>query len=324
MTTRLPWCATAVLLIALAAHAQSVRLRALGTAQDGGLPHAACACSNCDAARARADRRRHVASLAIITTEPNAPETPAATGVYLIDATPDVREQLDALRDVRDAPANTVDRTPTDGVLLTHAHIGHYAGLAFFGFEAVNTRDLPVWCTPRMAAYLRANEPWAQLVRIRNVELRESPPGVTLEWPGGVRLTPVQVPHRDELSDTVGFRIRGPTRTALYIPDTEPWRAWKTPLPDPITLFDGVQVAIIDGTFYSPDELPGRPVASIGHPLMTETMDLLQPRVANGSLEVYFTHLNHSNPTLDPASDAARHTESRGFRILSDGQELGL
>lgn len=316
----------AVLLVAAPLSAQQVRLRALGTAQDGGLPHAACTCERCEAARADPARRRSVASLAIICT---APEPDAAPRVYLIDATPDLRDQLDLLRDVRDAPADRVDREPIDGVLLTHAHVGHYAGLAFFGFEAVHTRDLPVWCTPRMASFLRANEPWAQLVRIRNIEVREAPPGVAFELPGGPRVTPVKVPHRDELSDTVAFRIQGPVggrggRTALYMPDTEPWRTWRAPLPDPITLFDGVQVAIIDGTFFSPDELPGRPVASIGHPLMTDTMDLLQPRVADRSLEVYFTHLNHSNPALDPASDAARLIKSRGFRILRDGQDIDL
>ncbi len=313
--------AIVLLLVAGPLSAQQVRLRALGSAQDGGLPHAACVCERCEAARADPARRRFVASLAIIA-EVREPDVGAR--VYLIDATPDLREQLDLLRDVRDAPAGRVDREPIDGVLLTHAHIGHYAGLAFFGFEAVHTRDLPVWCTPRMASFLRANEPWAQLVRIRNIEVREAPPGVAFDLPGGVRVTPVQVPHRDELSDTVAFRIQGPNRTVLYLPDTEPWRTWQAPLPDPITLFDGVQVAIVDGTFFSTDELPGRPVASIGHPLTTETMDLLQPRVADRSLEVYFTHLNHSNPALDPASDAARLIESHGFRILRDGQDLDL
>lgn len=311
----------ALVVAAAPGHARQVRLRVLGTAQDGGLPHAACVCERCETARADPARRRGVASLAIIAA---APDPAGAPRVYLIDATPDLRAQLDLLADVRAAPAGRVDREPVDGVLLTHAHIGHYAGLAFFGFEAVHTRDLPVWCTPRMASFLRANEPWAQLVRIRNMELREAPPGVPFEPTAGVRITPVQVPHRDELSDTVAFRIQGPDRTALYVPDTEPWRTWRAPLPDPITLFDGVQVAIIDGTFFSPDELPGRPVASIGHPLMTETMDLLQRRVSDGVLRVYFTHLNHSNPALEPAGEAARLIESRGFRILRDGEELDL
>ncbi|MBM4107373.1 MAG: MBL fold metallo-hydrolase [Phycisphaerae bacterium] len=311
--------ALAALLLPTAVLGQSVRLRALGTAQDGGIPHAACACPRCDAARADPSRRRLVASLGLVVSGEG-----SASKVFLIDATPDLRAQLDMLADVRDAPADRVDRAPVDGVLLTHAHVGHYAGLMFFGYEAVSTRDLPVWGTPKMIAFLRANEPWAQLVRIRNIEPREAPPGVAFEPAPGVTVTPIRVPHRDELSDTVGFRITGPARTALYIPDTEPWRNWREPFPDPITLFEGVDVAILDATFYSPGELPGRNIAAIGHPLMTETMDLLESRVRAGALTVYFTHLNHSNPVLDPAGEEARAVESRGFMILRDGQEIPL
>ena len=97
----------------------------------------------------------------------------AKPSVFLIDATPDIREQLDALRDVRPGPGDRVDRAPLDGVLLTHAHLGHYTGLSFFGFEAVHTHDLPVYCSPSMAGYLRDNGPWSQLVELENIELRE-------------------------------------------------------------------------------------------------------------------------------------------------------
>ena len=112
--------------------------------------------------------RRLISSLAIVL--------PASREVYLVDATPDVRRQIDLLADVRDAPAGQVDRAPVDGVMLTHAHLGHYTGLAFFGFEAVHTSGLPVFCTPRMADYLRSNGPWSQLVAIGNLELREVAP----------------------------------------------------------------------------------------------------------------------------------------------------
>jgi pyrroloquinoline quinone biosynthesis protein B len=228
------------------------------------------------------------------------------------------------VRDVRGERPAAVDRAPVDGVFLTHAHLGHYLGLAFFGFEAVNTKELPVYATPRLAGFLRENGPWSQLVRLRNIDIRETAPGEGVTLPGGVTATPVIVPHRDEFSDTVGYRIVGPALTVLYVPDTEPWRTWKAPLPEPLTLFEGVDVAILDATFFSPEELPGRHASSIGHPLMTETMDLLEERVRAGTLRVYFTHINHSNPVLDPASPAAKEVERRGFRVLRDGEEIGL
>jgi pyrroloquinoline quinone biosynthesis protein B len=301
------------------------RLRVLGTAQDGGLPHAACTCDRCNAAREDPARRRFIASLALIVPpEPDASQSSSA--VYLVDATPDIREQLDALQDVRqgpDHPQGRVDRKPVDGVLLTHAHIGHYLGLAFFGFEAVSTQDLPVHCTPKMAAYLERNGPWEQMVRTSNIDLKTHAPGASFQL-DGVKITPVKVPHRDEYADTVGYRFEGSRRTILYIPDTEPWRTWLSPQSDPLDLFEGAEVLLIDGSFYSPDELPGRDVASIGHPLMTDTMALLQGRVDAGEVEVYFTHLNHSNPALEPGSDAASEVRRRGFHILTDGQAFDL
>ena len=284
----------------------------LGTVQDGGLPHAACGCPRCEAARRDPARKRNVASLALIAGEP--------PSVFLIDATPDLRDQLHAIRDLRKAPAERTDRMPVDGVLLTHAHIGHYLGLAFFGFEAVSTKDLPVYASERMAAFLRDNGPWSQLVGLENIAIREIRPGEPFDLPGGLRVTPLLVPHRDEYTDTLGFVVKGPRATLLYVPDTDAWKAWTVPLPD---VLRDVDVALLDGTFYSAGELPGRDVTKIGHPLMTETMDLLEPWVKSGK-HVFFTHLNHSNPALDPTSSERKAIEARGFHVLEEGQELPL
>jgi pyrroloquinoline quinone biosynthesis protein B len=285
----------------------------LGTAQDGGLPHASCRCERCAAAGRDPHRRRRVSSLAI--------HLPTVDRTYLIDATPDVREQLDAVHDWLGRADGGVDRSPLSGVLLTHAHIGHYTGLAFFGREAVHTSRLPVYCSSRMAGFLRTNGPWSQLVAIGNIALEPVEPGARLPLAEGVEVEIVPVPHRQEYSDTLGFLIRGPSASLLYVPDTDAWEAWDPPL---VERLQGVDVAILDGTFYSPDELPGRDMASIGHPLITTSMDLLQPLVAEGELRVYFTHLNHSNPALEPDGPERKTIEARGFRILDEGQLFPL
>ena len=291
----------------------------VGTAQDGGLPHAACVCVRCEAARSDERRRRYVASIALVL--PATDDKPQPPRVLLVDATPDLREQLDLLLDVRHGPPGGTDRHPVDGVLLTHAHIGHYLGLAFFGFEAVHTRGLPVYCTDRMAEFLRGNGPWSQLVRLGNIKINAFKPGDALAIDARVRLTSLRVPHREEYSDTVGFLFTGSKSSVLYVPDTEPWAKWK---PSLLTVLDGVDVLLVDGTFYSSAELPGRAVSSIGHPLITDTMDLLQDRVSAGKLKVYFTHLNHSNPVLDPASPERRAVESRGFHVAAELQRFPL
>lgn len=288
-------------------------VRALGTVQDGGLPHVACSHELCERARRDPALRRRVASLAIVL--------PASGEVYLVDATPDLPEQLEALADVRRAPPDRVDRAPVDGVFLTHAHVGHYLGLAFFGFEAVHTRALPVWATPRMATFLRRNGPWSQLVSLENITLRELPPGAEVSLDEGVRIRAVSAPHRDEYADTVGFRVEGPSSTVLYVPDTDSWDAWGDRLAREL---DGVDAALVDGTFFSADELPGRAVSEIGHPLITDTLERLGDRVEAGGLEVFFTHLNHSNPALDPGSPERREIDARGFRVLAEGWELDL
>ncbi len=285
----------------------------LGTAQDGGLPHAACRCTHCRAARADPARARAVASLAVVL--------PQSERVFLVDATPDIRGQLDRIRDHVAVAVEGVDRSPVDGVLLTHAHMGHYTGLAFFGFEAVHTRDLPVYCSRSMSEFLRVNGPWSQLVELRNVRLQEIDPNESFELGDGVAVTSILVPHRDELSDTLGFLIRGPRSSLIYVPDTDGWPAWHRPIEGVVAEVD---VAILDGTFYSTEELPGRDVSSIGHPLITDSMQRLESLVRSGAARVFFTHLNHSNPALDPAGPERAEIERRGFRVLSEGQEFPL
>jgi pyrroloquinoline quinone biosynthesis protein B len=291
------------------------RIVVLGTAQDGGFPHTACEHSLCAAARRNPALSRRVASLAI--------DFPASGRTFLVDATPDLPLQIQAVHAFRPYPQGKVDRAPFDGVFLTHAHLGHYLGLAHFGFESLNTSALPVWASPRMAEYLRTNGPWSQLVRLKNVELREMRPGTPVDLGEGVTVTAFPVPHRDEYSDTMAFVIRGPRSAVLYVPDTDGWKAWTRPLPRFLEE-EKVDVALLDATFYSPDELPDRDVTKIRHPLVTDTMELLGPQVKSGKLRVLFTHLNHSNPALDPESTARKAIEAKGFKVLGDGEEIGL
>jgi pyrroloquinoline quinone biosynthesis protein B len=302
-------------LLTAAAPPPTPRVVVLGIAQDGGMPQTGCDCSRCAAARKDPSRARRVASLAI--------HIPRTGHVYLVDATPDLPAQVERIHTFRPHPAGKTDRAPVDGVLLTHAHIGHYLGLAHFGFESLNTKEIPVWASPRMAAYLRANGPWSQLVRLNNIALREIQPGQAFDLEEGISIKPIQVPHRDEYSDTLAFLIRGPGKTVLYVPDTDTWATWPKPLADVIR-DEKVDVALLDGTFYSPDELPDRDVSKIKHPLVTATMDLLEPLVKTGKLRVRFLHLNHSNPLFEEGGAARKSLSARGFGVAEEGEEIGL
>lgn len=295
--------------------AEAPRVVALGTAQDGGFPHTGCEHAACAAARKDPKLARKVASLAI--------HVPASGRTYLVDATPDLPAQIQQVHTFRRFPEGKTDRAPFDGVLLTHAHLGHYLGLAHFGFESLNTKDLPVHVSPRMAEYLRTNGPWSQLVRLGNVKLQELRPGEWFSLGDGISVKPFAVPHRDEYSDTMAYLIRGPKRTLLYVPDTDTWKTWTRPLPQVIEE-EKVDHALLDATFYSPEELPDRDVSKIKHPLVTDSMELLGPLVKAGKVQVWFTHMNHSNPALDPNGEARKAIEAQGFGVLDDGDELEL
>ena len=70
------------------------------------------------------------------------------------------------------------------------------------------------------------------------------------------------IPHRDEYSETVGFVIRGPDRSALFLPDIDKWDRWERKIADVLADAD---VAYLDGTFFADGELLGRDMSKIPH-----------------------------------------------------------
>ncbi|MCL4818416.1 MAG: MBL fold metallo-hydrolase [Vicinamibacteria bacterium] len=277
----------------------------LGVAQDGGVPHIGCRQELCATARRDPARRVAVASLGLVDE---------ATGErFLIDATPDLESQLERLN----AGRETERRRPVDGVLLTHAHVGHYAGLMLFGREALGADRVAVHATPGMAAFLRANGPWSQLVEQRQVELHERPPGEEFAL-GRFRVTPLKVPHRDEFSDTVGYRVRGPRGSLLYVPDVDKWEKWERRLEDEVRAVD---VALLDATFFDAQEIPGRAIADIPHPLVGETLDRLA--AAGLASRLVLVHFNHTNRLLWDAG-AVRAVEASGARVARSGDRFPL
>jgi pyrroloquinoline quinone biosynthesis protein B len=180
---------------------------------------------------------------------------------------------------------------------------------------------VPVYAMPRMAAFLAGNGPWSQLVELGNVEIRPLRDGQAVRLAEGLSVTPLLVPHRDEFSETVAFRIDGPERSMLFLPDVDKWERWATPLE---TVLATVDVAYLDGTFFAEGELPGRDMSQIPHPFIVETMERLRPLPAAERAKVRFIHLNHTNPALDPESDAARRIEAAGFAVAREMERQGL
>ena len=272
----------------------------LGVVQDGGLPHIGCAKSCCSNLTPEQGAHYQVTALAV--------KQPKINTSILFEASPDIVSQW-----------NQLENSPT-AVFLTHAHIGHYTGLMHLGREALGAKNIPVYVMPRMRSYLKSNAPWSQLVELKNIKLIK----MTAERPktiGSVQITPILVPHRDEFSETVGYRIQGPNKTALFLPDIDKWERWNTDLAE---ILKTVDYAFIDATFFDEAELDYRPIDEIPHPLVKETIALLEASPNHLKKKVYFIHMNHTNPMLNPNSTATKWVLNQGFNIARKGQSFGL
>lgn len=279
----------------------------LGVTQDAGYPQTGCYQPHCMPGWRDRNLRRSAVSLGLVD--------PAGHSKYMFDATPGFPGQLFTLE--MEAPSAEYEMA---GIFLTHAHIGHYTGLMFLGHEAMGARGIPVYAMPRMQRYLQENGPWSQLVDFGNIVLKPLQDGQPRVL-GSVTVTPFLVPHRDEFSETVGYRIQGPGKSAVFIPDIDKWSDWDTDLRD---LVQSVDYALVDATFFADGELPGRDMSKIPHPFVTETMTLLEALPPIERNKVWFIHLNHTNPLLDTDSEQSELVRSKGFNIASEGIRLDL
>ncbi|MGD9629357.1 MAG: MBL fold metallo-hydrolase [Pyrinomonadaceae bacterium] len=279
----------------------------LGVGQDAGVPQMGCDSPFCRKAWADRRSRRMVASIALVD-----PET---GGRWIFDATPDLPAQFELLKD------RTRDRSNRlDGIFLTHAHIGHYTGLMYLGRESMGTKDIRVYAMPRMKRMLETNAPWSQLVSQKNISISELNDGVAVDLTPALAVEAFLVPHRDEFSETVGFRIRSGKTTLVFIPDIDKWEKWATPLTDVVRAAD---VLLIDGTFYADGEI-ARPMAEVPHPFVTETMLLLKDLTPADRAKVNFIHFNHSNPLVQGNRSKLAEVRRKGFSVATQGQKFSL
>ena len=305
--------ATAFALAPAAAFAQTaapcaVELIVLGVAQDGGAPQMGHAE---DPAWRDASLRRLATSLGVVDR---------LSGQRLMfEATPDMREQLYRLDQAMPVEA----RPGLDAIFLSHAHIGHYTGLMFLGHESMGAQDVPVHAMPRMSAFLETNGPWSQLVRYENIALEPMTTGepVVLDR---VMVTPFEVPHRQEFSEVVGYRIEGPERSALFIPDIDSWEEWEglgTRIED---MLASVDVAYLDATFYANGEIPGRDMSGFPHPFITHSMQRFAALPVAERAKVRFIHFNHTNAVRFPDAPERALVEAAGFGLADEGERFCL
>ena len=272
----------------------------LGTVQDAGSPHIACQKTCCEDLFDHPDPGRKVVSLGLIDQK--------VGKKYLFEATPDMTTQMKALTRFG---VDGASETP-DGIFLTHAHIGHYTGLMYLGKEAMNAKQVPVYTMPKMKLFLETNGPWSQLVMNHNIVLKEIEGQKEVSLTTQLKIRPLEVPHRDEYSETVGYVISGPNKSALFIPDIDKWEKWEL---DIIEEIKKVDYAFLDATFFDGKEINNRDISEIPHPFVIESMKKFEMMTLEEKSKIIFIHFNHTNPMLDPQSKASETVRENGFRI---------
>lgn len=279
-----------------------VMVKVLGTAQDGGFPQMACYCENCRLARQNPALARKVVSLGLMNFSTNKS--------FMLEATPDAARQVEMIQAV-DLRFKRTGGNPIDGILLTHADIGHYTGLVQFRPEVTTTRHLPVYCTEIMARFLSDNEPWKFMVERNIIKLKTFAFNTKVRLDEGITFEAVKVPH-DKHSDMAGFKIFGPEKTLLFIPDIDCWEDRFR------EIVASVDYAFVDGTFYS--ERRGSKI----HPLIIKSMDFFKEIAETQKTAIFFIHFNHSNLLLGHDKSIRKTIEDRGFHVADDGAELWL
>ena len=287
-----------------------VELVLVGIAQDGGVPQAGCLCERCIVAISDPSKSLHPVSCVIKGRDGS---------VHLLEATRSLPHQLG----IAARALGTVGSITPDSVCLTHAHLGHIDGLGQFGKEVMGLSGVPLFASSSVINVL--DERSLSSPFQKNEVVTGSPFSPSLEC--GFEYEFIQVPHRDEYADTHAIVIRGPESALLFLPDHDNWgqtlrmagensiMSWMGTL--------GIDFALIDGTFWSSDELDGRDMSQIPHPTITESLELLGKR-REGDPEVIFIHLNHTNPALNEDSEQYIRVSSLGWSIGEQGSIIGL
>ena len=279
----------------------------LGVAQDAGYPQANCEKECCQRVYEDPMNRRMVSSIAIVD--------PVSNEEWIFDATPDFTEQLKLLSTQVSEPNNL-----PNGIFLTHAHIGHYTGIMYLGYEAMGGNNMPVYAMPKMKSFIETNGPWSQLVKKKNIDLITLKKDSTIVLNKRISVTPIQVPHRDEYSETVGYIINVSKKKVLFIPDIDKWSKWERSIVDYVKQVD---IALLDATFFKNGEI-NRDMTEIAHPFVEESMNLFNDLSDDDKNKVYFIHFNHTNPLLIDGSAAHKIVREKGFHVAKQGMTISL
>ncbi len=295
-------------------------VRVLGSAAGGGVPQWNCACANCAGARNGRQPRRTQSSVAV---------SDDGARWLLLNCSPDVAEQIEAFAPLHPARPRG---TPIAGMLITDANVDHLGGLGVLrqhgkrGFVVRSSGVVRAIATaqPAFAAFARPPHRWLEAPLEAACEAAGDDGDLAVN-----RLTARAIPVPGATPGYDGRRgVRGAV-VAYEIGDRLLFAPVFAEIDDALArAIASASVAFLDGSFFSDDELVAQGLAnkrarSLGHLPVGDANGTLE-RLRGTKTRVIFTHLNNSNPMLDPDSPAAARVREAGAEIAFDGMELTL
>ncbi len=297
-------------------------MRVLGSAAGGGSPQWNCGCPVCTAVRSGAAHPRTQSSIAVSVDRRQ---------WFLINASPDVRTQIEAFPDLQTPPDSQARATPLSAVLLTDAELDHTLGLLLLR----EARTLRLYATPTVHKTLCDGTDGSGLLRLLErycpVEWQAVIPGAAVPLADGLSCQAFDVPttKRDRFGlgldhgRVVGYRLTDERTggTLVYLPGVQ---ALTQALRAEI---EGCTCLLIDGTCWRDDELVRLGLAaktsrSMGHlPIDGPDGSLAQLR-ALGVRRTIFVHMNNTNPILLNDTPERRIVQDSGMEVAMDGLEV--
>lgn len=296
-------------------------LLTLGTAAGGGVPQWNCACPGCSGARAHPDRRRSHDSLAVLGHGPSS--------WLLVNAGPDITDHLETHTELR--PGAGEERTPVVRVLLTDAELDHTLGL----LRLREARHVEIYATAPVRKALRERLALdTVLTPYTTLTWRDLPPtGRTPAVVAGIELSAVPLSTKrpryaadasEDATWVVAARLHDPVsgRTALYAPALAAWTEGFA------KEAAGADCVFVDGTFWDDEEprrlgISDRTSTGMGH-LPVEGPGGTAERLAQLPARCLYTHLNNTNPLVDPLAPQHGVLRGWGLEVAQDGMVIEL
>jgi pyrroloquinoline quinone biosynthesis protein B len=137
----------------------------------------------------------------------------------------------------------------------------------------------------------------------------------------------IHIPHRAELSDMHAIIIRGREKSLLFLPDHDSWNETLVAhscntIRDFLNKYN-IDIALLDGTFWSGGELQGRDMSVVPHPTIEDSLQRLGSRKQTDP-DISFIHLNHTNPAYDQTGIEHQELVQLGWRLGEEGQSFKL